>query len=284
MFKTNGFWQTTGTAFCIFTSLLVTAGAFAQEPGETFQDCPVCPVMVVVPAGDFTMGSPEDERHRRDNEDSQHPVSIADSFAVGIYEVTFNEWDACVAEGECGEYSPEDVEWGRDTRPVIEVNWHDTSLYVDWLSRKTGKEYRLLTEAEWEYAARGGTSTPYFWGEEISGENARYDSGSMMLKMLGFGTNTDGTVPVGSYEPNGYGIYDMHGNVWEWVEDCYNETYAGAPTDGSAWLSGNCKSRVLRGGSWIDEPGILRSAHRSKRNTRLRFIDHGFRIARTLEP
>lgn len=281
MFNTNGFWQ---TASLLLTSLLMAGSAFAQEPGETFQDCPECPTMVVVPAGDFMMGSPENERHRRDNEDSLHSVSIANPFAVGIYEVTFDEWDACVAAGECGEYSPKDVGWGREKHPVIEVNWHDVSLYVDWLSRKTGKEYRLLSEAEWEYAARSGTSTPYYWGEEISGDNARYDSGSMMLKMLGFGANTDGSVSVGEYEPNSFGLYDMHGNVWEWVEDCYNETYDGAPTDGSAWLSGNCKSRVLRGGSWIDEAGVLRSAHRSKRNTRLRFIDHGFRVARSLEP
>ena len=159
------------------------------------------------------------------------------------FEVTFDEWDACVAYGDC-DPRVSDSGWGRGRQPVINVTWDDAKRYVAWLSRMTGKPYRLLTEAEWEYAARAGTQTAYSWGDEIGKGNANCD---------GCGSQWDNkqTAPVGSFAANAFGLYDMHGNVWEWVEDCFHDNYEGAPDDGSAWTAdGDCNSRVLRGGSW----------------------------------
>ena len=243
------------------------------EPGRRFRDdCAGCPEMVVIPAGSFMMGSPESEEGRIDNEGPVHPVEIGEPFAVGAYEVTFEEWDACVAAGGCGGYRPDDAGWGRGRRPVIDVSWEDAQEYVEWLSRKTGVEYRLLSEAEWEYAARGGSRTRYSFGDAITESDANY------------GRNIGKTQPVGSYRANGYGLYDMHGNVWEWVQDCWNDNYGGAPTDGKAWKSGDCGGRVLRGGSWVNLPGLLRSAIRYWYVTGFRISYLGFRVARTLGP
>ena len=239
------------------------------SPGERFRDCAECPEMVVVPAGSFLMGSPESEEERDDNEGPVHRVTIPAPFAVGTYEVTFEEWDACVAAGGCGGYRPKDYGWGRGRRPVINMIWEDAQAYVRWLSRKTGEEYRLLSEAEWEYAARAGTTTRYSFGDEITENDANYGGG---------------TQPVGSYRANGYGLYDMHGNVWEWVQDCWNGSYAGAPNNGEAWETGDCSRRVSRGGSWNFSSWNLRSANRSWGQTGLRYFSDGFRVARTLAP
>lgn len=236
----------------------------AAAVAPTFRDCDVCPALVAIPAGSFRMGSPASEGHSQ--EAPQHAVTIARAFAVGKFEVTFDEWDACVREGGCA-HIPDDRGWGRGPRPVIHVSWNDAKQYVRWLSRRTGRSYRLLSEAEWEYAARGGTTTPYAYGEFITPQQANYYKRS--------------TEPVGGYRPNGFGLYDMHGNVWEWTEDCWNAGYGGAPSDGDAWLSGDCSRRVFRGGSWDDYPMFLRSAERSSGAIAVRLNDIGFRVART---
>ena len=208
----------------------------APSPGEIFQDCDECPKMVVVPSGSFRMGSPARERGPSD-ERPLHRVRIDYQFAVGVYEVTFAEWYACVDGGGCGSYVPDipDDSWDRKNRPVINVSWDDAQSYVRWLSARTGKSYRLLSEAEWEYVARAGTETAYSWGDSIGVNRANcYGCGSAW--------DREQTAPVGSFTANTWGVYDMHGNVLEWVLDCPNESYKGAPTDGSAWTSGNCSS------------------------------------------
>lgn len=200
-------------------------------------------------------------------------------FAAGKYEVTFDEWDACVREGGCKQM-PDIRGWGRGRRPVITVSWDDAKQYVAWLSRKTGKNYRLLTEAEWEYVARAGTTSAFSSGNSITPQQANYDA-SVSYAGSPTGTSEGKTVEVGRYTPNAFDLYDVHGNVWEWVEDCWNDGYAGAPTDGSAWTSGNCARRVLRGGSRSDGPRYLRSAFRYGDNTSYRSLSVGLRVART---
>ena len=236
------------------------------RPGETFQDCAEGPLMVVVPPGSFLMGSPSTEEGRYGAEGPQHRVEIGYRLAVGAYAVTFAEWDACVAAGGCNDYRPSDAGWGRGTRPVINVSWDDAQAYVSWLSFKTGQSYRLLSESEWEYVARAGTTTPFHFGETISTDQVNY--------------NRNFTVPVGSFPSNAFGLYDVHGNVWEWTQDCWNGGYSGAPGDGSAWARGDCSMRVLRGGSWGYIPGNLRSAFRVRLVTVDRSINVGFRVAR----
>jgi formylglycine-generating enzyme required for sulfatase activity len=234
--------------------------------------------MVVVSAGEFTMGSPSNEKGRYDNEGPQHKVTIARPFAVSKYAVTFDDWDACVKVGGCPqEGRASDAGWGRGRRPVIYVSWDDAKAYVAWLSKMAGKPYRLLTEAEWEYAARAGTTTAYYWGDEIGKNNANCN---------GCGSQWDGrhTAPVGSFAPNAFGLYDMAGNVWQWVEDCYHDNYNGAPADGSAWQAGDCKSSVVRGGSWDEDPQLLRLAGRNRGSSSLRDDGLGFRVGRTLTP
>ena len=239
------------------------------------RDCPECPEMVVVPAGSYRMGS----RDGYPDEEPVHNVAIGAPFAVGRYEVTFAEWDACVRSGGCpqGEWVAKDRGWGRGRRPVIHVSWHDAKRYVNWLSQKTRKPYRLLSESEWEYAARAGTETAYSWGDEIGVNRANCD---------GCGSQWDDskTAPVGSFGANTWGLHDMHGNVLGWVEDCWNDSYAGAPVDGSAWLRGDCDVRVLRGGSWYFDPSLIRAAVRSRNTSGVRSNLIGFRVARTLAP
>lgn len=247
------------------------------RPGHVFRDCPECPEMVVVPAGSFMMGTSPGDKYQWKNESPRHRVTIPRPFAVGKYEVTFAEWDACVTAGGCGGHRPNDRGWGRGRSPVIDVSWKDAQAYVRWLSRKAGKQYRLLSEAEWEYAARAGTTTPFHFGRTISTSQANY-AGSAN------GVYRRKTVPVGSFPANAFGLHDVHGNVWEWVADCWNKSYRGAPTDGSAWTSGNCAIRVLRGGSWSSFPRNLRSANRLKLRAGVRFKSFGFRVARTLTP
>ena len=243
------------------------------KAGDQFRDCPQCPEMVVVPAGSYRMGP----RDGPPGPGLFSAVTIAAPFAVGKYEVTFAEWDACEEAGGCGAYSPQDNGWGRGQRPVIFVSWDDAQRYVRWLSTKTKKPYRLLSESEWEYAARAGTQTAYIWGDQIGTGRANCD---------GCGSQWGGrqTAPAGSFRANAWGLHDMHGNVDEWVEDCWNESYAGAPRDGSAWRSGDCSERVLRGGSWYLEPSYLRAANRLWVTTGNRDSRVGFRVARTLAP
>jgi formylglycine-generating enzyme required for sulfatase activity len=250
----------------------------ALKPKDVFKECAKCPEMVVVPSGSFTMGSPAKEAQRESDEGPQHTVTIAKPFAVGRFAVTFEEWDACVADGECRGYKPADQGWGRDRRPVINVSWHDAKAYVEWLGKKTGKGYRLLTEAEWEYAARAGSATAYSWGDAIGKGNANCN---------GCGSQWDGkqTAQVGSFAANAFGLYDMHGNAWQWVEDCFYDSYTGSPSDGSAWGDdGYCRRRVLRGGSWSGNPNGLRAAFRGADFSVRGEYNNGFRLGRTLTP
>lgn len=240
--------------------------------GQRFRDCDddSCPWMVVLPAGSFMMGSPESEPGREKDEGPQRRVQVA-SFAVGQYEVTFRQWDACVAAGGC-KHKPGDEGWGRVQHPVINVSWNDAQQYVKWLSGKTGQTYRLPSEAEWEYAARAGTTTPFAFGERITTAQANFGGSK--------------TLQVGSLAKNAWGLYDLHGNVWEWVQDCWHDNYQGAPDTGRAWGNG-CSGevrRVLRGGGWFLNPDFTRSAYRSGNAPENRYGDTGFRLARTLTP
>jgi formylglycine-generating enzyme required for sulfatase activity len=253
------------------------------KPGDEFQDCDACPQMVVVPAGSLLMGSPASETDRGNDEGPQHTVSIAKPFAVGKFEVTFSEWDACVADGGCNNYRPGDEGWGRGRRPVIHVSWDDARAYVAWLARKTDKGYRLLSEAEWEYAARAETVTPFYTGQTITTDQANFD-GNYTYGGSRKGSYREQTVSVGTFAANAFGLHDMHGKVWEWVEDCWDDSYASAPGEGSARTTGNCSQRVLRGGSWYDEPWGLRSDNRIRLIAGSRSISSGFRVARTLIP
>lgn len=248
----------------------------ALKPHDTFKECANCPEMVVVPAGSFTMGSPSSEPGRSADEGPQHTVTIARQFAVGRFEVTFDEWDACVAAGGCNGYKPSDEGWGRGRRPVINVSRDDAQAYAAWLSKKTGKSYRLLSESEYEYATRAGTQTAYPWGNAVGTNNANCHA-------CGSQWDAKQTAPVGSFAANRFGLYDMVGNVREWTEDCYHNNYSGAPADGSAWIEGaNCYHRVVRGGSWLIAPAFLRSASRYWFATDYRLNYVGFRVARML--
>ncbi len=247
----------------------------ALKPGDTFQECAKCPVMMVVPAGTFTMGAPATDPRSNDNEGPQHQVRIASQFAVGLFALTFAEWDACVADGGCHGHRPADQGFGRALRPVINVSWIDAKAYVAWLSRKTGKAYRLLSEAEYEYSARAGSTTAYPWGDDIGMYNANCNG-------CGSRWDNEQTAPVGMSAPNQFGLYDMVGNVWEWTEDCWHDSYNGAPANDSAWTSGPCSRRVERGGSWNSTSRDLRSASRHGDAADVRSRSIGFRVGRTL--
>jgi formylglycine-generating enzyme required for sulfatase activity len=250
-------------------------GWFKPGAGKTewFKDHEHGPELVVVPAYKFSMGSTDYDREK-----PVHKVAIPNPFAVGRFSVTFSEWDACVADGGCDGYRPDDQRWGRDRRPVIHVSWDDAKRYINWLNGKTGKTYRLLSEAEREYVTRAGTTTPFWWGSSITTKQANYNGS---IEWNGGGQ----TVPVDSFEANPWGLFNVHGNVFEWCEDVWHDNYDGAPTDGSAWLEGGDDHwRVVRGGSWYVIPRFLRSADRDRGSTDFRIDDFGFRLARTLNP
>ena len=237
--------------------------------------------MVDIPGRTFRMGDLSGEGD--DDERPVHTVTVP-AFRMGKNEVTFVQWDACVADGGCGGYRPDDEGWGQGNRPVINVSWDDAQLFIDWLNDKTDGNVRLPTEAEWEYAARAGSTTIYHFGNAES-QLCRYanhaDSStdySNINKACSDGVGKR-TVAVGRYRPNSYGLYDMHGNVWEWVEDCWNNSYVGAPSDGRAWMSGDCGQHTLRGGSWYNGPRALHSATRTKRTLASRHSHLGFRLA-----
>ena len=237
--------------------------------GQIFRDCADCPEMVVVPAGEFMMGSPENKWRSEGSERPIHPVAVRQPFAIGKYEVTSDEWDACVDDGGCNNYRPNDAERGK--LPVTGVSYWDAKAYTEWLSRKTGHAYRLPSEAEWEYAARAGTTTHYHFGRIISSSQASYGYGSK-------------TVAVGSYPSNAFGLHDVHGNVSEWTEDCWSQGYAGAPTDSNIRTVGDCPFRVLRGGSAKDANERVRSASRTQLSVGNRNGRNGIRVARALPP
>ena len=252
-----------------------------RSPAATLPVVDMIPNMVRLPGGRYLMGSPASEPGRFDNEGPQHWVQVP-AFEIGRYPVTFAQWDACVAAGGCT-HKPSDAGWGRGQWPVINISWEDAQEYVRWLIQETGELWRLPTEAEWEYAARAGTTTPFSTGNCISTSQANYD-GSFDYNDCGAktGVYVGKTQPVGSYPPNPWGLHDLHGNVWEWVEDCYHDNYAGAPTDGSPWTQGSCQKRVLRGGSWYFYPSYLRSANRGGVDPGYRYNYVGFRVARTI--
>ncbi len=253
----------------------------ALKQGDTFKECRQCPEMIVVPPGSFIMGSAENEPGRFNTEGPRHQVTFARQFAVGKFSVTFDEWEACMAARGCNASPPLDQNWGRGRRPVINVSWNDAKDYVTWLSKITGKTYRLLSEAEREYVTRAGTTTPFWWGSSISIKHANYNGHSYSDEPEGSFRRQ--TLPVGSFAPNHWGLYDVHGNVWEWTEDCYKDSYDGAPTDGSAVTDGDCTHRVERGGAWANDPGRLRSASRGWDNFEYRLMPYtGFRVARVL--
>ena len=274
----------------LFCLALLAAGPCLAA--DTFRDCIACPEMVAVPAGTFKMGSSQAELNA--NEGPQHSVTIRKAFAVGIHDVTFEQWDFCIADGGCNGYSPPSQDGTRGNRPVVNVNWHDAKAYVSWLnamlrssepvtegapaSSPASGPYRLLSEAEWEYAARAGTTTAYYWGEGRRKGFANCD---------GCGSEWDNTqtAPVGSFPPNPFGLYDMAGNVLQWTEDCYHENYAGAPANGSAWVTGPvgaCSARMMRGGSWFNSTYYIRSSQRFIVSPHFRANNAGFRVAKTL--
>lgn len=270
----------------------------AKPSQSTFRDCPQCPEMVMIPAGSFLIGSPESEEGRGADE-GQREVTVVDSFAIGVYEVTFEEWDACVDDGGCDGYRPEDYGWGRGRRPVTGVSWRDARAYTEWLSDKTGHPYGLPSEARWEYAARAGTRTARYWGESAA-EQCRYANGadqdlaetnaSGLARFDEYGLTIpscsdgqgDGTAPVGSYEPNAFGLYDMIGNLTEWTDDCWNPDHSGRPDGDGIRFSGDCSRRMLRGGTWGYPSEFLRSAYRFQFELDHRDNGLGFRVIRVI--
>jgi formylglycine-generating enzyme required for sulfatase activity len=244
------------------------------QSGQTFKECRDCPEMIVIPAGHFTIGSAKDELGHWDEEEPQREVTFAKPFAVAKDDITFDQWDTCVRLGGCATNPV--APWGRADLPVINIDWQDAHEYVRWLARISGQPYRLLSESEWEYAARAGTTTPYYWGTAVGVMHADCD---------GCGSRWDAkqTAPIGQFPANAFGLRDMAGNVWQMVQDCYQPSYNVLPADGSPNTKGDCSVRVVRGGAWTSDPPYLRSASRYKNAVN----DHGstnrgFRVARDL--
>ena len=261
----------------VWPKVLTAPEERALHRGYTFNECADCPEMVVVPPGDFEIGSPAIGWRRNSDEHPPRKVTIRTAFAVSKFEVTFDEWDACVILGGCA-WTARDAGWGRGKRPVMNVNWDDAQQYVAWLSRRTGKIYRLLSEAEWEYAARAGSDKAFSWGNEVGSGNANCNA-------CGSQWDNKQTAPVGSFAANAFGLHDMHGNVWEWVQDCHHPNYLGVPEDGSPWTAGgDCSRRGSRGGDWANDTEGLRSARRGWEHTGNLNTHMGFRVGRTLAP
>lgn len=249
--------------------------------GNYFKECFSCPDMAALPGGSFRMGAPQEEAGARPSEGPAHTVTIDHRFAIGTREVTFDQWEACVADGGCRVYNPPDQGWGRGNRPVVGVSHEDAQAYTAWLSNKTGKNYRLPTEAEWEYAARAGKATAFAFGDSITSKRANFNGNYPYLgEKSAFRRQT---TPVASFQPNPFGLFDMHGNVWEWTSDCWSETHEGAPEGGAARITGDCTRRVLKGGAWNTGAWRLRSAHRIGKYAHTREFDNGFRVARDLD-
>jgi formylglycine-generating enzyme required for sulfatase activity len=250
-----------------------------------FTDCGSCPVMVIVPTGSFMMGSVEEEAQRGSDEGPQRQVTMTKVFAASRFPVTFDQWDYCVAQGGCAENSlPSDAGWGRGSHPVINVSWNDANAYIAWLNKSTGKKYRLLTEVEREYITRAGTTAPFWWGDSVTTDQANYRGEYTYGPRSKIGLYRKETTPVDTFDPNPWSFYQVAGNVWDWVEDCYQDSFTGAPTNGSAWTSGDCGRRVLRGGSWGSQPRNLRSAARYRLPPDSRDSYYSFRVARDVAP
>jgi len=235
----------------------------------------------VVPPGSFLMGAPATEEGYHESEGPQREVTISQPLAMGRYEVTFTEWDACVRDGGCNRYRPDDAGWNRGRQPVINVSWMDAQAYVRWLAEETNRAYRLPSESEWEFVARAGTQTPFYFGETIVSSQANYKA-TYIYGGGWKGVDRRRPLSAGSFSPNTFGLYDVHGNVWEWVQDCWNRDHTEALPDGQARTTGDCSRRILRGGSWIFSPRIARSANRNGYAADYRYPHVGFRVVRTL--
>lgn len=281
----------------------------ADNAAKTFRDCRDCPKMVIVRAGEFLMGSPSSEKGRDADESPQHRVKLARPFGVARYKVTRAQYAVFVEatarpDGEgCWVWNSRKRRWQQeqdknwrnpgfaqsDEHPVVCVSWEDAQAYARWISQRTGEAYRLLTEAEREYATRAGSTASRPWGDDpgeacLHANVADRTAERQLLGLPGWVECSDGyvyTSPVGVFQPNAFGLNDMIGNAWEWVEDCYHDSFNGAPRDGSAWTSGECSERVLRGGSWDNVPRSTRSAYRHSSAASTRTSALGFRVART---
>lgn len=262
--RQNGGANNAVTAQPTTSQAAVTSSSVASS-----RDCDVCPAMVTIPAGEFTMGSDQQRREEK----PAHKVSIKRSFALGVYEVTIAEWNACVDAGSC-RYRPKPSD-EPDRTPVSNISWDDAQEYLRWLSQETGLKYRLPTEAEWEYAAGAGSTRRYSWGDDAGQNRAN-------CKDCGSAWSGQSIAPVGSFAPNALGLHDMHGNLWEWTADCWNTSYKSAPTDGSAWLKGDCIARVIRGGAWSLGADYMRTSRRSKYDRDVRYRLNGLRVVKTL--
>jgi len=257
----------------LFSATAITSAA--QEPpnlksGQVFRDCTACPELVVIPKGLFMMGSNGRYKSAR----PAHRVSIKKPFAIGRFEVTFEQWLTCVADGGC-QHKPDDHKWGRTGRPVINVNWNQAKTYLRWISTRTGHTYRLPSEAEWEYVHRAGTTTRFWWGDEVG-------VGKANCKDCQSQWSARSTAPVGSFPANPFGVYDTSGNVFEWVEDCWNPDHLGAPKAGQARTEGNCHYRVIRGGSFYYFNKVARAFYRAKNPPTVNSYWLGFRVLREL--
>ena len=249
-----------------------TATTVVTHQTGAVSDCDNCPEMVVLQPGSFSMGDNRGDR----SEKPAHRVTIRKPFAIGKYEVTLAQWNACVEAGACKAMADTSAAGLSDMSPARDLSWNDAQRYVRWLSKLTGQKYRLPTEAEWEYAARAGTSSRYWWGQKM-------ESGKANCKDCGGEWNNDAPAKVDAFPANPFGIYGMNGGVWEWVEDCWHKSYAGAPTDGSAWTSHDCRENVIRGGSWRNDSTYAHSASRFRYDTAVRYILNGFRVAKSLQ-
>jgi len=262
-------------SLCIMCVIGATSTTYAQattplKPGTVFRDCPECPELVVIPAGLFVMGVGA----KRKAEKPVHRVNFKKPFAIGRFEVTFTQWLTCVTQGGC-KHTPDDHNWGKGKRPVINITYDQAKNYLRWISKKTGKTYRLPSESEWEYVARAGTTSLYWWGNDV-GENMAN------CKDCKSEWSAHSTAPTGSFKPNNFGVYDTAGNVFEWVEDCWVPNHKGAPNDGSARKTGDCKYQVIRGGSFYYFSKVARSVYRAKNPAGVKSYWLGFRVLREL--
>jgi formylglycine-generating enzyme required for sulfatase activity len=267
-------------------SALAAMDDLVMRPGRRFRDCPECPEMIVVPAGSFVQGSSDASVEGLAMERPSRTVNIPEPIAVGIFEVTLEQWDACYEDGACSR-RPDDNGWGRRDRPAIMVSWGDTQEYLQWLSDRTGKAYRLPSESEWEYIARAGEEGDWLGGDRSSlcdfGNIAGEESGFDWRHKACADAITAGTAPVGSFSPNAFGLYDVIGNVAEWTADCMNLSYLDAPVDGSAWGRGLCSSHMTRGGSWLTGSKDVRLPSRfNLKNGDLNDFT-GFRVVRRID-
>ncbi|AMW82599.1 formylglycine-generating enzyme family protein [Pseudomonas yamanorum] len=268
---------------------LAAQAASPPAPGSTFKDCKDCPEMVVLPAGSFTMGTPEGEVGREPDEGPLHTVTFARPLAMGRFQILASEWETYVRQS--GNRTPDgDANDGSDCKagkpgypqgarqPAVCMGWDDVQQYVAWLSKKTGKHYRLQSEAEREYGARAGSTGPFPFPFDAEGQYSIAKHANTYGPADGFTY----TSPAGSFPANAFGLYDMHGNVWEWTQDCFNDSYNGAPADGSAWMTGDCEVHQIRGNDWSSAPVFSRSGNRNHTipNDRQNWL--GFRVVREL--